>query len=96
MEMETTDKYCCDCAYYLHGVLENPCAKNMSCVGYLQVGCWRWRKSKDDAADETKICSICGEEKTLDKFTLKKGVPQHYCKACRLEYKARRKRKKKN
>jgi len=94
--METTDKLCCNCIHYLHGQLENPCAKGMSKVGYLQPGCWRWESENGKGVEmPTKVCSICGQEKTLDDFTHAKGVIQPYCKACRLVYKATRKRKKK-
>ena len=95
MEMGTTDRLCCNCIHYLHGQLENPCAKGMSKVGYLQPGCWRWAKEKEGETP-TKVCSICGHEKTLDAFTHAKGVIQPYCKACRFAYKESRKRKKKD
>lgn len=94
MGMETTDKLCCNCIHYLHGVLENPCAKDVKSVGYLKEGCWRWAKEKE-AEIPTKVCSICGQEKTLDAFTHAKGVIQPYCKACRLVYKESKKRKNK-
>lgn len=62
--------------------------------GISEPGCWRWAKEKE-AEIPTKVCSICGQEKTLDAFTHAKGVIQPYCKACRLVYKESKKRKNK-
>ena len=95
MGMETTDKLCCNCIHYLHGQLENPCAKRMSKVGYLQPGCWRWESENGKGVEmPTKKCSICGEVKEIEKFGIDKGRYNHYCKACRLVYKESRKRNK--
>lgn len=95
MEMETTDRLCCDCIHYLHGQLENPCAKGHTKVGYLLEGCWRWQ-SKDGTEVEmpTRKCSIYGEVKEIDKFGIDKGRYNHYCKACRAKYRESKKRKK--
>ena len=93
MEMGTTDRLCCNCIHYLHGQLENPCAKGMSKVGYLQPGCWRWQSEKGEREMPTKKCSICGEVKEIEKFTIAKGKVQDYCKACRETYKEMHKRK---
>ena len=41
----------------------------------------------------TKKCSICGEVKEIEKFTIAKGKVQDYCKACRETYKEMHKRK---
>ena len=96
MGMETTDKLCYNCIHYLHGQLENPCAKGMSKVGYLQPGCWRWESENGKGIEmTTKKCSICGEVKEIEKFGITKGRYNHYCKACRKIYKESRKRKKK-
>lgn len=96
MAMETTGKYCCECIHYLHGVLENPCKYNMRSVGYLNQGCWRWESENGTGVEmPTKKCSICGEVKEIAEFVYDKGKYTHYCKACRLVYKERKKRRNK-
>ena len=97
MGMGTIDKICCNCIHYLHGQLENPCAKGMHKVGYLQPGCWRWESENGKGVEmPTKKCSICGEVKEITEFVYDKGKYTHYCKACRLVYNESRKRKKKD
>ena len=92
MEMETTDKLCCDCAHYLHGLLHNPCAKGMRCVGYLNKGCWQFKEEDCEDVVLTKKCSICGEVKEITEFVYDRGYT-HYCKACKPIYKESRRRK---
>ena len=94
MGMETTDKLCCNCIHYLHGQLENPCVKEVSSVGYLKEGCWRWQSEKGEREIPTKKCSICGEVKEIEKFGITKGRYNHYCNACRKIYRESKKRKK--
>ena len=81
----------------MHGQLENPCAKGMRGVGYLQPGCWRWETKESEMEMPTKKCSVCGEVKPIDQFPFNKGYTP-YCKACKSAWKEARsfKKRKKN
>lgn len=96
MGMETTGKgLCCECVFYLHGQIENPCAKGVACVGYLKQGCHWWKNEEGSTAEmPTMICSVCGKELTIDQFNRDKAKPTgyfSYCKKCRKEKQLQRK-----
>ena len=82
MGTETIDKLCCNCIYYLHGQLENPCAKNSNYVGYLREGCWRWKSEKGEDEVYMKRCSRCGEELPTTMFARYKKQYTNLCKNC--------------
>ena len=44
-------------------------------------------------AQNTKICSRCGNELPLTEFYSQNGKPRSYCKKCTAEYDAERKTK---
>lgn len=92
--METIDRLCCDCVHYLHGQLENPCAKGMKCVGYLKQGCWMFKAEGEEDTVLKRKCSICGEFKDITSFVYSKGEYQKYCRVCKPIYKESRRRKK--
>lgn len=90
MEMETIDKLCCNCIHYLHGQLENPCAKGAKSVGYLKEGCWRWQTDKEEEKEmPTMYCPECQQYLGIDKFYKIKGKCQPICRKC-LPWKERR------
>ena len=97
MGMGTIDKICCNCIHYLHGQLDNPCAKGVSSVGYLNEGCWRWKSKNGESIEmPTKKCGICGEVLTIDNFYKKKKTPDGLsfaCKKCRSWKEARNTKK---
>ena len=99
MGMETIDKLCCNCIHYIHGQLENPCAKNSSYVGYLREGCWRWKAERGEEVVYMKQCSRCGEMLPITQFAKYKKAYTDLCKSCnekRLEeWRNERKRNKK-
>jgi hypothetical protein len=61
---------CCECIHYLHGVVNEPCAKHNKRVGYLKEGCWRWETNKDAEEKEmpTKKCAECGQVLPIEEF----------------------------
>lgn len=92
MAMETTDKLCCNCAHYMHGQIESPCAKGMRQVGYLRQGCWRWQTDKEEEKEmPTMFCPECGQHLPLEKFYQLKGEYLPICRKC-LPWDKRRKK----
>ena len=98
MAQAVNEKYCYNCAHYLHGQLENPCAKDQIRVGYLLAGCWKWQGEKSSEENEmpTKVCPICGKDLTIDNFYRQisslDGLSAA-CKMCKPKYWKDRKRK---
>jgi hypothetical protein len=52
MEMETTDRLCCNCHHYRLGHLEEPCNQGNKKCGYLKEGCGKW-EGRRERAEET-------------------------------------------
>lgn len=92
MAMATTDRFCCDCAHYLHGQLENPCEYNVKSVGYLRPACWRYQSIKGVDPDEpTKVCAMCGKEFLISNFRIDRRQPDKYSPYCKECYVKRKK-----
>ena len=95
MEMETTDNYyCCDCIHYLHGQLEQPCAKSHPYVGYLNRGCHRWEDKHGNKIPriKSKVCKVCGQELPMKAFAMTKKTADKRADVCRECKKAMKKK----
>ena len=83
MGMETIDRICCNCIHYAHGVLEDPCMKGKKNCGYLHDACWRFETEPGkEVAMPTKVCSVCGEELTIEHYYRKNNKYMDVCKKC--------------
>lgn len=80
------NKICGECAHYLHGQLENPCAKGNRFVGYLLENkvCWESKEGESDEATATKVCAKCGKELSVKMFYKTKLTPDHLTNVCKL------------
>lgn len=90
-------KVCCDCIHYRHGDINDPCEKGQKKCGYLHVGCWMWKSENGkDVEMPTKVCSICGQELTIDHFYKEVKKPGGYSSACKscFSYKDKRRKQK--
>lgn len=90
-------KVCCDCIHYRHGDINDPCEKGQKKCGYLHVGCWMWKSENGkDVEMPTKVCSICGQELTIDHFYKEANKPGGYSSACKscFSYKDKRRKQK--
>lgn len=96
MEMGITDKnyYCCDCIHYLHGQLEQPCAKGCAYVGYLNKGCHKWQNEKGEKMPVIthKICIECGRTLSIKNFSRQRDTEDRLSRRCK-ECNANRKKK---
>lgn len=85
---------CCDCIYYKHGVLENPCERGNAKCGYLKEGCWQWSKVVEEREMPTKRCAQCHEVLPIKEFYKYPWSPDklsYICKACKKKNKEEKK-----
>ena len=86
MEAETIVRYwCCECIHYIHGQLNQPCAKGSPYVGYLNEGCHRW-ENKDGLKKPRithKVCSVCGKSLPVSEFYRSKDNKDRLTNACK-------------
>ena len=77
--------WCCECIHYIHGQLNQPCAKGSPYVGYLNEGCHRW-ENKDGLKKPRithKICSVCGKSLPVSEFYRNKDNKDRLTNACK-------------
>lgn len=91
--METSKThYCYECIHYMLGVLEEPCRKGRSCVGFLRPGCDMWENELGEKmGDVTKVCKQCGRNlpiKMFGKTKFSADYRKDICKECRPMTKA--------
>lgn len=80
------DKICGECAHYLHGQLENPCAKGNRFVGYLLENKVCWESKEEESLEETatKVCAKCGMELPIKMFYSTRTTADHLTNVCKL------------
>ena len=77
--------WCCECIHYLHGQLNQPCAKGCSYVGYLNEGCHRWENAEGVKKPRIthKVCSVCGKSLPVSEFYRNKDNKDRLTNACK-------------
>lgn len=81
------ERICGECCNYIHGKLENPCARGNTHAGYLREGMRCWGMVGDE--EPTKVCDKCGRTLPISKFyvtKLTKDNRSSTCKECAGPY----------